>query len=377
MTMTEDHKYREIYEIAKKFACEDTSEVKEMILDINSKVSDEAKQINKESIIIDTCTFSLENYSWNLEESGVTGINCTVIGTKDAAGYAMRNIIDYFSYVNNDDKLMMVYEADDIIKAKMEDKVGVIIGAQSCEFIHHNDIDASLQVFHKIGLRIMGIAYNHRTFAADGCYGTDAGLSNDGRIMIKAMQKHGVLVDLSHVGCRSTLDAMDVCERPPVFTHSNPRGIIDHPRNITDEQAKKCASLGGVVGVVAYAPTLWDGINFPTIETFIDCIDYYVDLIGIDHVGLGIDSNATIGAYEHRKIIYFSKLIRESQGTNSMAYKSYEAGRGFKGECLEGLMNMANIVNITDHLLKRGYCKKDIQKILGENWLRVFRASWN
>lgn len=373
----EEQKFKEIFEISKKFACEDTPEVKNMILAINAGVSREAKRIQEESIIIDTCTFSLENYSWNLKEAGSTALNCTVIGTKDGPAYAMRNIIDYYGSVKSDKHLMMVYEADDIIKAKREGKVGVIIGAQSCEFVHHNDLAASVSVFHRAGLRVMGIGYNHRTFAADGCYtGTDAGITNDGRKLIRAMQKYGVTVDLSHVGQRSTLEAMDICEAPPVFTHSNPRGLYDHPRNITDEQAKLCAQHGGVIGVCSYAVMLWNGKDFPTIENYVNCIDYFVNLVGIDHVGIGLDSNATIGAYEHRKIIYFSRLLKELQGKESMAYKSYEAGRGYLGECVEGLMNMANMPNIIDHLLQRGYKECDIKKILGENWLRVFRETW-
>lgn len=375
--MTEAEKYAAIYEISKKFACEDTPEVKEMILKINAGVSEEAKKLNQESIIIDMCTFSLEGYSWNLEESGNTAINCTVIGTKDGAAYAMRNLMDYYGNVMRDDKLMMVYKPDDIIKAKREGKCGVIIGAQSCEFVFHNDLDAAIEVFHRAGLRVMTIAYNHRTFAADGCYtGDDAGITNDGKKLIKAMQKYGVTVDLSHVGRRSSLEAMEICERPPIFSHSNPDAVVSHKRNLTEEQAKKCAALGGVIGVCSYAPTLWDGEHFPTIDTMVDCIDYYVNLVGIDHVGLGIDSNATIGGYEHRKIAYFAKLLREQQGEKSLAYKSFEAGRGVFAECLEGFMNMANIRNITDHLLKRGYKTEDIQKVLGLNFLRVFRETW-
>ena len=375
--LSEEQKYQRIFEISKKFACEDTPEVKQMILDINANVSDEAKRINKDAIIIDTCTFSLEGYSWNLQEAGTTALNCTVLGTKDYPGYAMRNIMDYYSAVRYDDNLMMVYKPEDIVKAKEEGKVGVIIGAQSCDFILHNDIDASVKVFYDAGLRVMQIAYNHRSFAADGCYtGTNAGITNDGRKMIRAMQKYGITVDLSHVGELSTLEAMDMSERPMIFSHSNPKGLFQHALKITDEQAKKCAALGGVIGVTSYPVTLWDGEHFPSIDTMVDCIDYYADLIGIDHIGLGLDTNATIGAYEHRKIIYFSKLIKEREGKDSLAYKSFEAGRGYLGECLEGMMNMANMVNITEHLLKRGYREEDIRKILGLNWLRVFKETW-
>jgi len=367
----------EIFEVYRQQKTEDHPKYKEMILAINDKVSDDGKQLHNESIVIDLCTFSLERFGWNLAASGMTAMNCTVPGTKDSAGGAVQKIIDYQSTVqDNEEQMMMIYEPDDILKAKKEGKVGVIIGAQSCEFVHHDDLDASINLFQRVGLRVMTIAYNHRTFAADGCFsGDNAGLTNDGRKLIKAMQKYGVTVDLSHVGERSTLEAMDVCTKPPIFSHSNPLGVNYHVRNITDEQAKKCAELGGVVGVSSYGVTLFNGKDFPTIETFIDCIDYFVNLIGIDHVGCGLDTDATMGGYDHRAVLYFHRLQGE-MGKESFQYKSYMAGRGFLMGKVDGLINMANFSNVTDNLLKRGYKKQDIQKILGLNWLRIFKQTW-
>jgi len=375
---TETEIFEEISAMGRILALEDRPEIKEMILAINDKVSDEAKALHEESIIIDTCTFSLERYAWNLEASGMTAMNCTVPLTKDGAGAAVDKIINYISTVNDhNDKLMLIYHPNDIIDAKEKGKVGVIIGAQNCEFVNHDDLDSAVYLFHRMGLRVMTLAYNHRTFAADGCYsGDNAGLTLDGKRLIKAMEKYGITVDLSHVGERSTFEAMDVCTKPPIFSHNNPKGIVKHVRNATDEQAKRCAALGGVLGVSSYSPTLYNGKDFPTIETFVNCIDYYVELIGIDHVGIGLDSDATVGGYDHRGLLYFQKLLRETSGKEGLAYKGYMAGRGFLSSKVEGLMNMANFCNITDHLLKRGYKKDDIKKILGLNWLRIFKETW-
>lgn len=367
----------ELFKTVKQFYCEDREEVQEISRSYNRDVTEQAKRVHSEAVIIDTCTFNLEDYGWHLQESGVTAINCTVPGVKDTAGDAFRKIADYYEVIADNEKFLLVLKADDILKAKAENKIGVIIGAQSCEFTLHHDLAASVEVFAKMGLRVMQIAYNHRSFAADGCYtGTNAGINKDGVALIKAMERAGVTVDLSHVGERSTLEAMDQAAKPMIFSHANPKGMFNHPRNITDEQAKQCASIGGVVGVSAYPITLWDGEHFPTIETFVDCIAYYADLVGVDHVGVGIDSNATAGAYEHREILYFSKLLKNGANKNSLDYKSYEAGRGVKGCFLDGLESLANFVNITDKLLKRGFTEAETKKILGENWLRVFRATW-
>lgn len=377
MNRTEEKIFKELEILSRKFSCEETPEVKEMSLSFNKNVSEEAKKIHEEAMIIDACSFNLKDYGWHLQEGKPTAINCTVPGERDGAEEAMSSIIKYYSTVNSEDKLMIVYNTDDILRAKKEDKVGVIIGAQNCEFINHHDLDASVELFAKAGLRVMQIAYSHRSFAADGCYtGTNAGITSDGVALIKAMEKHGVTVDLSHVGERSTLEAMEVSTKPVIFSHSNSKAKFDHQRNITDEQAKECASTGGVVGVSAYSPILWDGVNFPTIDTFIDAIEYYAGLIGIDHVGIGLDTNATAGAYDRDNNLYMSQLLQEVNGTEGMRYKAYVAGRGYKSLMTDGIESLANFVNVIDKLLKRGFKESDVKKVIGENWYRVFLQTW-
>ncbi len=373
-----ERKFQEVHEWSMKYYCEDTPEAKALSLGYNAAVSDEARRIHRDSIVIDTCSFSLDGYDWHLEQAGLTGLNCTVIGTKDSAGESIRNIIDYVSAIDNTPELMLILKPDDLLTAKREGKTGIIIGSQSSQFLHHNDIESAVEVFARLGLRVSTLAYNWRTFSADGCYsGSNGGLANDGKILIKAMEKYGVTVDLSHVGERSTMEAMDVCTKPPIFSHSNPLALNNHPRNITDEQAKKCAALGGVIGVTSFPVTLWEpGKPFPTIDNFIDCIAYYADLVGIDHVGFGIDSNANAGAYERRKVVMLSHTTNSMQGQQSLGFVSNEAGRGILAAFPEGLESLANIVNIVDHLLKRGFSETDIKKVIGENWLRVFRATW-
>ena len=373
-----ERKFQEVHEWSMKYYCEDTPEAKALSLGYNAAVSDEARRIHRDSIVIDTCSFSLDGYDWHLEQAGLTGLNCTVIGTKDSAGESIRNIIDYVSAIDNTPELMLILKPDDLLTAKREGKTGIIIGSQSSQFLHHNDIESAVEVFARLGLRVSTLAYNWRTCSADGCYsGSSGGLANDGKILVKAMEKYGVTVDLSHVGERSTMEAMDVCTKPPIFSHSNPLALNNHPRNITDEQAKKCAALGGVIGVTSFPVTLWEpGKPFPTIDNFIDCIAYYADLVGIDHVGFGIDSNANAGAYERRKVVMLSHTTNSMQGQQSLGFVSNEAGRGILAAFPEGLESLANIVNIVDHLLKRGFSETDIKKVIGENWLRVFRATW-
>ena len=376
--MTEKQKWDEILMLYKRYLCEDHPSVKEYALSYNKEVSPEAQVLHNESIVVDTCAWHLQGYNWHLQESGVTAINCTVPESMDGPAEALKHIIEYYALCNEIDEVMLVRRYEDILTAKRDGKIGIIIGAQSCDFIHHPDISESVEAFARLGLRIMTIAYNHRTFAADGCAtGTDDGLTCEGKTLIRAMERNGIVVDLSHVGRRSTLEAMDFCEKPAIFSHSNAYALYPHFRNITDEQIKACAARGGVIGVSFYNVICWNKKDFPTIDHVIDNIVYYADLVGIDHVGLGSDSGASPGTYPHRSCAGYCKAAQETQGKESLMYKSYEAGRGVKGYFVEGCESMANFPNITEHLLRRGFSKADVKKVLGENWMRIFKQWWN
>ena len=368
---------QKIYDIHMKCLCEDTPELRELIDRYNKDVSPEAMALHKDCIVISMADGWFDRWTPNIDASGLTASGMTTPDLKATPGPALRYFEDAVSNINrNKDRVMLIRTPDDILKAKRENKLGIIFLAQSCEFLFHNDLDAAVSVFHDIGLRSCQLAYNHRTFAADGCAtGTNDGLTKDGKRLIRAMQKYGVTVDLAHVGERSALDALDYAEKPMIFSHTVPAGLVKTGRNITDEMAKKCAATGGVMGVDCYPDHYDNGKDFVTIEDFINAIDYYVNLVGVDHVGLGLDSPITLGGYERRKLLNLFKGISEA-GTDSYLYRSYKANRGFLQETMEGLVNLGNCPNITEHLMRRGYKEADIRKILGENWLRIFRETW-
>lgn len=375
--MTEKQKWDDILKLYKQYLCEDHPDVKAYALSYNQEVSPEAWKVHEEAIVIDTCVWHLQGWNWHLSTGGVTAINCTVPDTQDGREGALKNIIEYYALCNEIDEVMLVKTVDDIYEAKRLGKVGIIIGAQSCDFIHHPDIEESVQAFASLGLRIMPMAYNHRSFAGDGCAtGSDDGITNDGKRMIRAMEKEGIVVDLSHVGRRSTLETMDYCTKPAVFTHSNSDVLYPHYRNVTDEQVKLCAKNGGVIGVSLFNVITWNQKEFPTIDHLIDNIAYYADLVGIDHVGLGSDSGASPGTYPHRTCANICKATRESLGEKSLMYQSYEAGRGLLGYFIEGCESLANFPNITEHMLRRGFSKEDVLKVQGGNWMRVFKEWW-
>ncbi len=362
-----------IYDIVMNYWINDDPDLKVQALAWNAEASDEARKVHSECEIVDGCCFYLENYNWQLEQSKAACLNLTIPSVFDpSAGGAIKETADMLAVVNADpEHFINILTVDDIHEAHRSGRIGVLLGAQSCDFMLGRNVEAMAQIFSRIGFRIMQIGYNTRSFAADGCAtGTDAGITKQGKALIRAMENNGITVDLAHVGRLSTLEAMDMAEKPMIFSHTNPRALFDHYRNITDEQIKKCASIGGVMGACAYAPILFDGEHVPTIDRFVDSICYYADLVGVDHVGIGLDSDAQPGAYVHHDA---HNLARNS----SPAFEaSYLAGKGKISANTDGILSLANHLNIVDKLLRRGFSAEEVKKIMGGNFIRVFEQTW-
>ena len=182
----------------------------------------------------------------------------------------------------------------------------------------------------------------------------------------------GILVDLSHVGDRTAMDAIKVSTKPVAFTHVGPRALFKHYRNKTDEQLKALVAKGGVVGAVALANFMaaWKGA---TLSDYLDIIDYLVNLIGIDHVGIGPDFTKS------QKTEWFRWLFT---GRNTDAKVEYPKEFRKVGNIVtliypKGFQTAAEFPKLTEALLGRGYSDEDVKKIMGENFLRLFQEVWS
>lgn len=324
-----------------------------------------ARTLYDEAIVIDALNVS----NWDspavfasLCAGGVTAINATAAvweGFEDA----MDNIAAWLHRFRDDARLLQVKAVGDVLRAKKAGKVGIILGWQNATPIE-NDLNR-LALFHALGVRIIQITYNERNLLGNGCYErTDDGLSNFGVDAIREMNRLGILIDLSHVGDRTTLEAIEHSEKPVAFTHANARAFFDHVRNKTDEALKLLAEKGGVIGANSFAPFLRRGIQ-STLEDYVDAIDDLVARVGIDHVGIGTD-------FTQDQPLTFFEWIFAQQGTK---YKK-PANLPDQFPPLRGLETPDKLPNLAEELLKRGYTAEDITKILGGNWLRLFREVW-
>lgn len=139
-----------------------------------------------------------------------------------------------------------------------------------------------------LGVRTLLPTYNHANRAGSGCLdSTDGGLTGWGRAIVAELNNVGIVPDGSHCSARTGLDMCEASTGPVVYSHSCMRAVWDHPRNITDDQARACAATGGVIGITGVGIFL--GPNTPTLEAMARHLEYAVDLVGIDHVGVSTD----------------------------------------------------------------------------------------
>ena len=357
-------------------------------LDLSKDEVDHALAIHRESIVIDASIVPFINYvgedMWidDVLRGGITAGNATVCMQRSFAD-AMREIIEYNDWAEKKhDKALLVRKASDIERAKREGKHGIIFGPQDSSFIERNL--EFLRIAHYMGLRIMQLTYNLRNEAGDGCVERcDAGLSNFGVGLVEEMNRLGILIDLSHTGDRSSMEAIEMSRDPVSFTHvlpreSTPREMGGYAEWVTrmnmwgdfgkyslqrakiDEALQACAKKGGVIGITPFfskkkgPSTLTDDL--------MDQIDYVVELVGVDHVGFGSDlefpNSVTRGCYIWK---YPDRIDRTY-------YTPMDKSWGYGW--------LEHMPNFTKGLVARGYSDAEIRKILGLNFVNLFKRVW-
>ena len=246
-----------------------------------------ARKLYDEAIVIDGLNISnwdSPNVYAGLRAGNLTAISATV-ATWENFPQTMDHIAAWLRRFRQRADILQVKSIADIHTAKKSDKTGIILSFQNASPIE-NDLDR-LGLFHALGVRMIQLTYHERNLLGNGCFERrDEGLSNFGVDAIGEMNELGILIDLSHVGDRTTLEAIEVSERPVTISHANARAFYDHRRNKEDEALRLLAEKGGVVCTTPFCnflPTLFES----TLEDYIDAVDDMVERIGIDHVAVG------------------------------------------------------------------------------------------
>ncbi len=328
-------------------------------------------ELHASAIVIDvTCPLAKDpKYVDWWREGGATAIAPTITGMAGNARSGFAMIGGWHKYVRERDDTLLVLQAADIERAKAEGKIGLILHCQGTAIIE-DEIDL-LDSYQAAGLRIVQLCYNRKNLIGDGSgERTDSGLSHFGIKVVERLNTLGMIVDCAHTGERTSLDAVEASSAPVIISHANAYAVQDNARNISDDLIKAIAETGGVVGTVGFPPFLaWEGQ--PSLDQFIDDIAYKADLVGIDYVGIGID-------------YYLGQYPVEDDEAAMARYKQLIAAGNWQPseyppppyKFPTGIETPRTLPNLTAGLVARGFAEDDIRKVLGLNWLRVYRAVW-
>jgi len=330
-----------------------------------------ATGLHRQAVVIDmVCPLLVhERYLDEWIRGGATCVGPTV-AWDHTLGQAMDNLAMWFDRFRRlSDRILHVTRVEDIARAKREGKLGVIFHFQNTQPFERNP--ELVEVYYRLGLRMAQLTYNLKNWVGDGCDElTDAGISEFGRRVIREMNRVGMVVDLSHTGYRTTMEAIEVSEAPVVFSHSNAKAVCDSRRNLRDDQIKAVAAKGGVIGLNGY-PAFVSRRRWPTLDDLLKHADYIAERVGVDHLSVGLD-------YYHGQWPFASQ--KEAMALYDEALKS---GRWRPGtypkppyRFPKGVEVPSKLANLTAALLDRGYSEKDVRKILGENLIRVFTRVW-
>jgi len=242
----------------------------------------------------------------------------------------------YKEIEKNQDDISLVTNYNQIEEVNSAGKIAAILSIEGGEALE-GDLGV-LRVLYKLGVRLLTLTWNQRNQIADGIgeSRTGSGLTKFGLKVIDEMNRLGMLIDVSHLSETGFWDVIKRSKAPIVASHSNCYALCPHLRNLKDEQIKALADKGGVIGITFVPNFLTQEKRKTTVGDVVKHIDYLVEKVGVDYIGLGSDFDGT-------------------------------------GGLPLGLEGVDKVPNITGELLDRGYKEKDIKKILGENFLRVFK----
>lgn len=321
-----------------------------------------AADLHNDAIVIDGLVIA----NWNrdlfedMRKGGVTAANCTV-GVWEGFQKTVDNIVSMQQLIDENSELVMpVKSVADIRAAKAAGKTGIMMGFQNT--YAYEDQLGYVEIFKKLGVGVVQMAYNTQNLVGTGCYERDGGLSDFGREIMAEMNRVGVMCDLSHVGSKTSEEVIRESKKPVCYSHCLPSGLKDHPRNKSDEELKFIADHGGFVGVTMFTPFLKKGID-ATVDDYVEAIAYVFDLVGEDQIGIGTDFT------QGHEQPFFEWLTHD---------KGYARRLTNFGTIInpEGFRTMGEFPNLTAALDRYGFTETQIRKIMGENWLRVLGDVW-
>lgn len=324
----------------------------------------EDSNLHTGSIVVDGLIISRWSRSVfeSMHKGGLTAVNCTC-SIWEGFVPSMQAIAQWKQWLRDHaDILTQVYAVDDINRAKREGKVGIILGWQNS--VGFGEDLRLIPLFRELGLRVVQMTYHTANMAGSGCLESfDHGLTDFGRDLVATLNREGILIDLSHVGTKTSADTIHASRNPVAYTHCAPKALKDHPRNKTDDELRLIAEHGGMVGVTMFPPFMCRG-NDSTLDDYLNAIEHTINVCGEDHVGIGTDFTQDVTDEGMQYLVhdkgYGRILLEVGKVVNAKTFGRIE-----------------QFPNLTAGMEGRKWGERRIRKVLGENWIRIFGETWS
>ena len=331
------------------------------------------------SVVIDGLSaafdYGVESFDNNVlaifKQSGISALNATIPSPGDDHATTLSKIESTLALIKRyPSHFRLVTKASDVLLAKKQQQIGIIMGFQSTEMFA-DDLN-QIDFFARNGVRYMQLSYNGASqFGSGGLVKNDKGLTVLGQEALQRMEKNKVLVDLSHAGQKTVAQAIKESTRPLTISHTGCNGVYRHPRNNDDAELKAVADKGGGVGIYLM-PFLEGGDSELKAEALLRHIDYAVNLCGEDHISIGSDQ----GVLPVNDGPEYREAIRQEVKRRIAAGISAPGETPNRPPFIAELNSEKRMELIAWHLSKRGYRGSQIEKILGLNLLQLYRAVW-
>jgi membrane dipeptidase len=305
--------------------------------------------------------------------SGLNAVCVTVghvVGPQEPYGMTVAEITVWNEFAeNNQQDFKIVRSISDIQTCRDNERIGIILGFQNTEMLKENL--GNIGHFVDAGVRIVQLTYNLDNSLGSGCLAAlDKGLTSFGHKVVHELNRCGVLVDLSHANSRTLRDAIAASQKPIAVTHSGCRSLSDNSRNTSDEDIRCLSDAGGVLGI--YAMPFLRPSGQPYLENYIQHIERAISVAGEDHVALGTDGAIT-AIDDMSNYMHFLEEAASSRRAAGVAARGEEQARAL---FLPDMTGPQQFQILASALGKRGHSAKRIEKIMGENWLRLLAECW-
>jgi membrane dipeptidase len=322
-------------------------------------ISKQAQEIHDRALVWDThACFPLKPNSDLTElkrykDNGVNFVSLNIGMDMDSFENVIQVLAGFRNHIAaHPDEFVLALSVKDILDAKASGRLAIAFDLEGSDPLLGNVNLVSF--YYDLGVRQMLLAYNKDNRASGGCMEGDIGLTDFGRDVIREMNRVGMLVDVTHMSYRATMEAFETSAAPVIFSHSNPKALREHARNISDEQIIACAQTGGVVGING----IGEFLGGTSSELIVKNIEYVSNLVGPEHVGLGLDY-----------VVDKQELMDYIEGHPDV----------FPPEKFKDYLSFAEpeqFPEFTELLYQKGYSEQIISGVLGGNFLRVAKEVW-